>query len=234
VECQQLVNTLVRAFDDLQQTTAALDRLEMVSRFIHQPPKDLDLAQQSWAHHQANPQGAATRAAALGRPVVTCLAQLYSVAYSLAPRSLCDRLEGSFVDQAELVFTTLSSSARDVFAKLQRPFELVGGRVVGRRLAVEQQQTAHGTAAVVGFVRWSVGSQAVAETIPGPRLTCCGLLFGCFLCILLAPHLPNTTANMHLHKDQQHPKDAFLQGCSITTLSFVTPGGLSCNSIATL
>lgn len=124
-DCQQLVNTLVRAFDDLQQTTAALDRLHMVADFIRRPPAELEFAQQNWAHHQSDPAGAAAKAAAMGRAPVTSLAALCSVAYNAAPRGLCDRLEGSFVDQAELVFTTLSSSARDVFAKLKRPFELV-------------------------------------------------------------------------------------------------------------
>lgn len=34
-------------------------------------------------------------------------------------------LEASFMDEAEIVFTTLSSSARHAFTKIKRPFDIV-------------------------------------------------------------------------------------------------------------
>uniref|UniRef100_A0A383W880 Uncharacterized protein n=1 Tax=Tetradesmus obliquus TaxID=3088 RepID=A0A383W880_TETOB len=60
-----------------------------------------------------------------GQPPHFNQAEFWRAAFRAAPREVQSDLEMSFVEKAEMVFTTLSSSARDVFSRLVTPFELV-------------------------------------------------------------------------------------------------------------
>eukprot|EP00879_Flechtneria_rotunda_P011055 GHRR01011551.1.p1 GENE.GHRR01011551.1~~GHRR01011551.1.p1 ORF type:complete len:847 (+),score=311.53 GHRR01011551.1:365-2905(+) len=121
-----LVAQLVNEFEQLQKLQANLSRLALVAELVAGSGSgewgrklaaiQAAKAQQHQQHHGHGPEQQQHRVS---------LPELWRAAYRAAPRDLQSDLEVSFVDQAEMVFTTLSSSARDVFGRLQRRFPRV-------------------------------------------------------------------------------------------------------------
>jgi hypothetical protein len=122
---------LVNAFEDHQRAAAVHTRLQMVGTFVH------DAAARAAAAAARDERAAfkAARAAADGgaglQPAPLPPPHLHhhqltpSEAFAAAPPRLREELEVMYTDEAETVFTTLSSSGRGVFSKLQRGFPLV-------------------------------------------------------------------------------------------------------------
>ena len=124
----KILPELVQAFERLKTNSAALDRLQLVSEHVSKPPAALVRARQQFEQYQQQQQqqqGVKVAGQVQQEVPPMSLSQLYSAAYRAARRQLCEQLEASYVDIAEMVFTTLSSSGRGVFARLQRSFELV-------------------------------------------------------------------------------------------------------------
>jgi hypothetical protein len=121
----RILPELVQAFERLKTSSAALDRLQLVSEHVSRPPPSLVKARQHFEQSLQQQQGGLGPGPGQQEVRPMSLSQFYSAAYSAAKRQLCEQLEASYVDVAEMVFTTLSSSGRGVFARLQRPFELV-------------------------------------------------------------------------------------------------------------
>eukprot|EP00775_Hariotina_reticulata_P003847 gene3846-4104_t len=123
----ELIRDLVTEYETLHGLQATMQRLTMIADLVagagaqHWGMKLREL-QAAKLEQQAQPDQQQQQ-----QPVLTYRQQqeLWRSAYRAAPRELKNDLEVSFVEQAEMVFTTLSSSARDILGRLARPFELV-------------------------------------------------------------------------------------------------------------
>ncbi|WIA18803.1 hypothetical protein OEZ85_003486 [Tetradesmus obliquus] len=121
-----LVAQLVNEFEQLQKIKQALARLAVLEHLVAGPGSNewgKRLAALQAAQQQKQQQQHAAHQP--GQPPHFNQAEFWRAAFRAAPREVQSDLEMSFVEKAEMVFTTLSSSARDVFSRLVTPFELV-------------------------------------------------------------------------------------------------------------
>lgn len=130
---------LVNAFEEHERAATSLQRLRVAAPFVHDDrARRAALLAAAAADGEPPPPGPGGRGGGGGKranaePAAAAAAPRHqltpSEAFAAAPLRLREELEVTYTDEAEMVFTTLSSSGRGVFAKLQRGFPLVGLRI---------------------------------------------------------------------------------------------------------